>query len=208
MSNTTLKVVDGVDNGNDDSGKPDPFDLKALREQQSLIPVKRRRLSIPVVRKPNRHRFVRVHPDPEYRIDIPVFRPQRDEEGRGDDEIYFVHPSVLHELEAECRIATIFTAVTLQGNPFLWCVMRPIDDGRDPNSWLVSNREAAEVAMTKWVRVASDMAASAYETHEYEGAPPPPKFPRESFQELLRLGFKHHLIDRADHPVILGLRGL
>jgi hypothetical protein len=208
MSNTTLKVVDGVDNGNDDSGKPDPFDLKALREQQSLIPVKRRRLSIPVVRKPNRHRFVRVHSDPEYRIDIPVFRPHRDGEGGGDDEIYFVHPSVLHELEAECRIATIFTAVTIQGNPFLWCVMRPIDDGRDPNSWLVSNREAAEIAMTKWVRVASDTAAGAYETHDYEGAPPEPKFPPESFQELLRLGFKHHLIDRVDHPVILGLRGL
>jgi hypothetical protein len=192
----------------DEGDKPDPFDLKALREQQSLVPVKRRRLSIPVMRKPNRHRFVRVHPSEDYRIDLPIFRPQKDEEGGGDDELYFVHPSVLHEVASECRNATVFTAVTLQGNPFLWCVMRPMDDGREPNMWLASNREAAEIAMQKWVRVASDMAAGCYETYEYEGTPPPPKWPPESFQELLRLGFRHRLIDRPDHPIILGLRGL
>jgi hypothetical protein len=51
------------------------------------------------------------------------------------------------------------------------------------------------------------MSARAYETYEYEGTPPEPKFPQEPFQELIRLGFKHRLIDRPDHPIILGLRG-
>jgi hypothetical protein len=205
MNTSNFKVVN--DTVNNDDAAPDPFDLKALRERQDLIPVKRRRLSIPVLRKPNRHRFVRVHPDAEYRIDLPVFRPQKDEEGGGDDVIYYVTPRVLHEIEAECRTATVFTAVTLQGNPFLWCVMLPTGNG-EPNSWLVSNREAAEIAMEKWVRVASDMAAGAYETHDYEGVPPEPKFPKETFKELLQIGFKHRLIDSIDHPVIAGLRGV
>ncbi len=206
MNTPILGVVDNTSNSAPDTA-PDPFDLKALREQQNLIPVARRRLGIPVVRKPNRHRFVRVHPSPDYRIDIPIFRPQKDEEGGGDEELYYVHLPMLHELAGECRWATVFTAVTIQNNPFLWCVMKPMDTGREPNTWLVSNREAAEIAMRKWVRVASDMAAHAYETHEYEGNPPEPQFPKETFQELLRLGFKHRLIDRPDHPIILGLRG-
>jgi hypothetical protein len=195
-------VNDGAGSGN---SAADPFDLKALREPQSLVQVRRRRLSVPVRRKPNRLDFVRTHPSPEYRVDMPLFRCQSD--SGGDEECYFVHPRVMAEMQNECRMHTIFTAVNLSGGVFLWCVPIPQDD-REPNAWLVSNREAAELAIHKWVRVASDRGAGAYCVHEYEGAPHEPVWPEESFLDLLKLGFKNRMIEHPDHPMILKLRGL
>jgi hypothetical protein len=196
-----------VGNGKINAGD-DPFNLKALREPQQLVQVRQRRLVVPVRRKPNRLAFVRVHPDPEYRLTaMPIFREGKSDSG-GDEEMYFVHQSVLGEMAGEYRLHSIYTAVDLQGNPFLWVVPLPQDDGREPNNWLVTNREAAELAISRWVRVASDMGAGAYKVIEYEGAPIEPVFPQEPFLELLKLGFKHRMIDRPDHPKILRLRGL
>jgi hypothetical protein len=200
-------MTDVAAKGNGSANTFDPFDLGALRESQSLVQVRQRRLSVPVRRKPNRLDFVRVHPDPEYRVNMPLFRQGR-ADGGGDEEVYFIHPTVVSEMAAEVRWHTIFTAVNLQGSPFLWCVPVPLDDGREPNTWLVTNREAAELAIKKWIRVASDMSAGAYCVHEYEGPPVEPVFPSESFRNLLELAFKHRLVDRPDHPVILRLRGL
>jgi hypothetical protein len=193
-------------NGSINAGD-DPFNLKALREPQQLVQVRHRRLAVPVRRKPNRLAFVRTHPDPEYRITMPIFRAGKSD-GGGDEEMYFVHQSVLAEMDGEYRLHSIYTAVDLQGNPFLWTVPLPVDDGREPNNWLVTNREAAELAIGRWVRVASDTGAGAYKIIEYEGPPIEPVFPQEPFLELLKLAFKNRMIDRSDHPMILRLRGL
>jgi hypothetical protein len=201
-------MVDTIDDGSG-AGKPDdPFDLAALRQPQNVAQVRHRRLSVPVRRKPNRLDFVRTHPDPAYRVPMWLFRPGRGDDNSSGEEIYFVHNKVVQELESECRLHTIFTGVNLQGSPFLWCVPEPLDDGREPNTWLVTNREAAELAMQRWVRVASDMGAGAYCVHEYEGPPIEPKWPEESFLDLLKLGFKHRMIDHPEHPMIMRLRGL
>ena len=200
-------MADNIDDIGGAAKEADPFDLKALREPQSLVQVRKRRLSVPVRRKPNRLDFVRTHPDPEYRVTLPIFRPGKSDSG-GDEEMYFVHATVLDEMRNECRLHTIFTAVNLQGNVFLWCVPLPLDDGKEPNTWLVTNREAAELAMDRWVRVASDMGAGAYSVIEYEGPPIEPVWPQEPFLDLLKLAFKNRMIDHPDHPMILRLRGL
>jgi len=159
-----------------------------------------------VRKKPNRLDFVRVHPDPSYRVPAPLFK-LRSESG-GDEEMYFVHASQLAALRDEFRVHEMFTAVNLKGSAFLWCVPLPMEDGREPNNWLVTNREAAELAISRWIRVASDMGAGAYKVVEYEGPPIEPAWPQESFLELLKLAFKNRIIDRDDHPIILKLRGL
>jgi hypothetical protein len=197
-------MADNVDSG-DGAVNKDPFGFGELREAQTLLQVRRRRLHVPVRRKPNRLDFVRVHPSPEYRLDVPLFRLQAD---GGDEEMYYVHPSMIDEIRSECRWYKLFTAVNLNGSVFLWCVPMPLDDGREPNTWLVSNQEAACLAMEKWIRVASDRETGAYVVFEYEGAPKDPVWPPESLHELIKLAFKNRLIDRRDHPMILKLRGL
>ena len=170
----------------------DPFNLQGLREMQTLVQVKRRRLSVPVRRRPNRLDFVRVHPDPGYRINMPMFKLGK-ADGAGDEEMYFVRPEMLGEMANEVRMYTVFTVVNLQGNVFMWCVRVPDDDGREPNAWLVANREAAEAAMNKWLRVASDVGAGAYSVFEYEGPLVEPVWPEEPFLELLKLAFKNRM---------------
>src|SRR5262245_52398184 len=146
MTEPTLKAPGAESNTVDD-----PFNLKALREPQTLVQVRHRRLTVPVRRKPNRLDFVRVHPSPEYRINMPLFKLKSD---NGDEEIYFVHASQLGEMQGECRLHTIYMAVNLKGGVFLWCVPLPLED-REPNNWLVTNHEAAELATQRWIRVAS-----------------------------------------------------
>jgi hypothetical protein len=187
-------------------GNDDPFNLNALRQPQVLVQVRDRHLAVPVRRKPNRLDFVRVHPHEDYRVAMPLFK-LRSEAG-GEEEMYFVHPSQQAAMRDEFRLHMIYTAVTLRGTVFLWCVALPIEDGREPNNWLVTNREAAELAISRWVRVASDQHAGAYRVIEYEGAPVEPQWPKETFLELCKTAFKNRMIDRDDHPLILRLRGL
>ena len=67
--------------------------------------------------------------------------------------------------------------------------------------------EAARLAETKWVRVASNMAAGMYDTFEATGELPDPEWPELSFGEILRLAYRDRFINSADHPVLQALRG-
>ena len=51
--------------------------------------------------------------------------------------------------------ATLYTAINRQGVVFLWPVRLPGPDGK-VNEWWRSAGEAAELAMTKWVRVKAE----------------------------------------------------
>ena len=68
---------------------PNPFDPAALRLDQSYadtVGVKKLLTTVPV-RKPNRQDFVRVHPDPAYRL-----TPAAIIEVKEDREVYLVTP--------------------------------------------------------------------------------------------------------------------
>ena len=69
----------------------DPFDPAALRLDQSYadtVGVKKLLTTVPV-RKPNRQDFVRVRPEPEYRL-----TPAATIEVKDDGEVYLVTPSI------------------------------------------------------------------------------------------------------------------
>jgi hypothetical protein len=181
----------------------DPFDLMNLRLTQDFVEtagVKRLLTTVPV-RKPNPQDFVRTHPDPDYRAALAVI------ELREDREVYLVPPPIARELPGEFRMAMMFTTINRQGVVHLWPVYLPAPDGRIIE-WHRSAMEAAQLAMTRWVRVKANMALGAYELWEAAASIPDPTWPELSFQELLRIGFKDRLIADFDHPVIKRLRGL
>ncbi len=102
---------------------------------------------------------------------------------------------------------TLFTAITRQGVAFLWPVRIPPPDSKQ-SEWWRSQREAAELAMTRWLRVKANMSLGAYEIVEALSLISEPAWPEASFQELLRTAFRDRMIDRVDHPVIHRLRGM
>jgi hypothetical protein len=67
--------------------------------------------------------------------------------------------------------------------------------------------EAVELAQKSWVRVSANMDVGGYDVLTATGTIPEPEWPGLSFAEILRIAFRHKLIDSLDHPVLKKLRG-
>jgi hypothetical protein len=124
-----------------------------------------------------------------------------------DREEFLVTAAVVPELVGEFVSVTLFTAINRQGVVFLWPVRLPDPQGRQMEWWR-SMREAAELAMTSWVRVKPSMSLGAYEMFVAESTMSEPEWPDVSYQDLVKLCFRDRLIDSLSHPVIKRLRGM
>jgi hypothetical protein len=181
-----------------------PLDnLSTLRLDQSFadkVGVKKLLTTVPV-RKPNRRDYVRVHPNPAFRLS-PAAIIELKEEG----EVYLVLPSIAQQLPGEFSVVTLNTAINRQGVVHLWPVKLPSPDGKLMD-WHRSAAEAAERAVERWIRVASNMALGAYEIFEANGDLPDPDWPDISFEEILKIAFRGRVVDRPDHPLVRRLQG-
>jgi hypothetical protein len=181
-----------------------PFDPAALRLDQSYadtVGVKKLLTTVPV-RKPNRQDFVRVHPDPVFRL-----TPAAIIEVKEDREVYLVTPSMAQALPGEFSMVTLVTAINRQGTLHIWPIKLPSPEGR-LNEWHRSAAEAAERAMKKWVRVTASMSLGAYEIFEASGDLPEPVWPDYSLGEILKIAFRDRIVDRVDHPLVQRLQGV
>ena len=173
--------------------------LRLPQDYAASLGVKKALLTVPV-NKPQRQSFVRVHPDPEYRCDTMLL------EAKEDRESYLVAPELWAELPGELAPKTLFTAITRQGVVLLWPIRLPGEDGR-LDEWSRSAREAAELAMAQWVRVAGNQSLGAYEVFAAQGELADPTWPEHSFHELLKIAFKDRQIEDLEHPLVHQLLG-
>ena len=192
-------------NGEGPSGdRPfDPFDPEALRVSGIAdVDIEQVLTTVPV-RNPKRREFFRVNPDPNYTLD--TYLLERD--AAMDKERYLVVGGLRQTLMQELRQVRLFTAINKSGTVFLW----PAKLAGDGNAHLrrISDSAllAAEEAKTQWVRVWWNRDLGAYEMARAKGDLGSPQWPDKSFRDLLEIGFRHNLIDRADHPVIRQLSG-
>ena len=183
---------------------PNPFDPAALRLDQSFadtVGVKKLLTTVPV-RKPNRQDFVRVHPDPKYRL-----TPAAIIEVKEDREVYLVLPGIAQQLPpGEFSVVTLYLTINRQGVLHLWPVKLPNPEGKHLE-WHRSAAEAAERATEKWVRVTSNMALGAYEISEAIKDFPDPVWPDISLQEILKIAFRDRIVADAGHTLLQRLRG-
>jgi hypothetical protein len=152
------------------------------------------------VRKPNRHEFFRVHPDPEMSLVTTVFLDKE------ENETFFVAPEMRQVLVGETKPVLLITAITTQNVVMIIPVSLPVDGRTNP--WQETAREAAERAKTDWVRMASDKQLGAYRIYKAEGELSEPVWPAQSFNELLDIAFRDRIIKQTDHPVVRRLRGM
>jgi len=201
-----------IHDGTDQPGtpvQPDPFsnleELRVSQDHLGAVGLKKQLITVPV-RKPSREWFVRVHPDPDYRLETAVVELK--EEG----EIYLVDKSLWPELvcESTFHYKAFFSAISRPGNvPFLWPIRMPGEDGK-LDSWNESATEiATSIATKEWTRCVSNRYLGAYEPQIASASDSwgEPQWPDMPFNELLRLAFKNALIDTVDHPVLRRLRG-
>jgi hypothetical protein len=177
----------------------DPFDPAALRLPQNFAPSAKKLLTTIPVRKPGKQDFIRVCPNPDYRLS-PAGIIELKEEG----ETYLVMPQMVEALVNEFAYADIFLTINRQGVLALWPVKLP---GERANEWHRSAAEAAERAMREWIRISANMSLGAYEMVAATVAVPEPEWPEISFTEILRIAFRDRAISSPDHPVVRRLRG-
>ncbi len=182
---------------------PDPFDLKSLELSQDFIETAgaRKLLTTVPVKKPSPQDFVRVHPSPDYRRNLLMLNL------KDDNEFYVVRPELADALNGETVRKAVYTTVNRQGVVSLWPITLPMPDGKDL-AWWRSEREAAELAVSRWIRIKANRSLGANEIVEAPGVTVEPQWPELGFQELVRVAFRDLIIDKLDHPVIKRLRGL
>jgi hypothetical protein len=153
------------------------------------------------VRKPSRHEFFRTRPDAESWFDTGVF------EDKEEHETFFVTPRMREALVGEIKPVLLVPTITRQGVLLLWPLKLPVE-GQRHNAWTETAREAAELAKTRWVRLASDMLLRGNRIYQAEGELSDPIWPDKPLPELMRIAFKDRIVDTENHPVVRRLRGL
>jgi hypothetical protein len=178
------------------------FDLAGLRLSQNFhetLGVKKAVVTVPV-RKPGRQDFIRVHPDPAFRLETAILNLKEEREA------YLVSRELWPALANEITPMVLVTVVNRQKVVSLWPIRLPGADGR-LDDWNTSALDAAQMAQSRWVRVMANMSLGAYDVFEATGDIPEPEWLELSFEELLRIAFKGRFIDSLDHPVVQRLGG-
>jgi hypothetical protein len=183
----------------------DPFNLESLRLSQdfaSAVGVEPSLKTVPV-KKPSKEWWVRTHPDPAYQLQTAVL------ELKEDRETYLVAPCLWPGLASEPTFSPrlLILSVTRHGSvPFIWPIKLPGSNSRS-DDWSKSALAAADDAKTQWVRVTADMILGAYRVETTRSKNPEPKWPKNSFQEIIKVAFRDKMIDHWNHPVLRRLRG-
>lgn len=189
---------------NDSYPASDPFDPIALRIDPALGPdlgVAKKLFHVGV-RKPSRQEFFRTRHEPEFRMLGAII------ELKDDREVYLVTPDAAAALPGEVRVVEIRVCVTRGGTVFLWPVAQPTADGREI-AWHITARKAAELAESRWTRMAANIGAGCYDVFEAPAGLSEPVWPKAGLSDLLRVAFGNgKLIDSVDHSVLRRLRGL
>ncbi len=181
----------------------DSFNLDNLRLSQNFsesIGVKKALLTVPV-RKPNRQDFIRVRHGDEWCLQTAILELKEERIS------YLVEPNLWAELPSEVVPKIIYTTINRQGVLSLWPVRLPGSDGRQDH-WSRSALDAAEMAKTRWVRMAANMSLGAYEVYSASSEFQDPEWPDVSFKEILQIAFRDQYIKDLNHPVVKRLRGI
>jgi hypothetical protein len=174
-------------------------DLKLSQDFGAEVGVQKLITTIPI-RKPNKHEFVRVHPDPEFQLQTAMI------EVKEDRETYFVDQAIAIQLPDVVVPKLVVVSINRQGVLFLWPIRLPGPDGRHDN-WNSSALEASNISQGKWIKVTSNMSLGAYEVYEAVANLPEPEWPDLSFPQIVEIACKDRFIKSLDHPVIKKIRG-
>jgi len=176
------------------------FDFNALRLSQAYeqtAGVEKLLTTVPV-RKPTKTEFIRVHP--EMHFDTMLLELKEDRES------YLVLPHLLADVSGIAVPVSLRLAVNRAAVLFLWPLRLPGEDGRS-NVWHESAREAADLAVGRWVSIRANMSLGAYDIYQGAETLSEPKWPDKFMDDLLEVAFRGHVISEAEHPVIKRLQG-
>ncbi len=176
------------------------FDFNALRLSQAYTDtagVEKLLIMVPV-RKPAKTEFVRVHPEMHFDTMLVDLKEDR--------ESYLVLPHLLTDVSGIAVPVSLRLAINRATVLFLWPLRLPGEDGHS-NAWHESAREAADLAVGRWVSIRANMSLGAYDIYQGAKTLSDPQWPNKSIEDILNVAFRGHVISDAEHPVIKRLQG-
>lgn len=153
-------------------------------------------------RKPTKHEWFRVNPEPDYNQVLWGFV----HECGGEKVTYLTNPEIAQYLEshgAECRPLHTRICCSKTLVPFLWTIAGPTASmaGRE-TPWLNNQLEAAHRAEKTWVRLQWNAPEMQHDIYENPQIVVEPKFPEKTHQEIITEIFKEKFLASIDHPVV------
>jgi hypothetical protein len=204
MSNTVFTETQSAGDRNSPGSTNNIFaNLDALRlspEAASVVGASEVLSHVPI-RKPNRHEFVRTPLDPAMWFSTGIF------EDKEERETFFVTPAMRGGVGGRDKPVLLVPAMTRQNVMLLWPLKLPTE-GQRHNDWVETARQAAELAKSKWVRLAADMSLGGYRIYVVEGELSEPVWPYKPLNEIMQIAFRDRVVDSVEHPVVRRLRGL
>jgi hypothetical protein len=176
-------------------------DLAALREASKLT-VKRKTVlvNVPVGKPPSNVHF-RTHPT----LKLENATVIKDEDGTRK-KFYFIVPDMRGhpKLAPRLRPVTIMLTCMWPGNGFL---LWPVPEKDDFKAWK-SEKAAAEQAQSFWTNLVWNPEKADFDVETAEKISIEPTWPKDTFEQLLKLGFADVIVDNEDHYYVRRLRGI
>jgi hypothetical protein len=153
--------------------------------------------------KPPDNCYFRASPDPELQLEATLMRH------RQERDLYFyvtpkmrTHPNVKRAM----RVYTLVLVTTWPiGEYYLW----PLPTmGMKPFKTDVSQHRAYDQSLQRWTIMTWDPEKRDFAVESAEKMDQKPIWPKESFNELLKLAFSGRIIDNEDHEYVRQLRGI
>ena len=146
--------------------------------------------------RPDGQTWIRCHPDPDRQRKVYGFRDRTKSR-----KLLVVPKTLLRFLGHQVRLYRVLQGVTPDGESYLWPA--PMAGSLDGD---VSHFNAQQFALRSWVRVEWD--GKGFVVHTPLGDLGEPKWPEQSFEELLEMALRHSVISSETHDVIKRLQGL
>jgi hypothetical protein len=121
--------------------------------------------------------------------------------------LYWVARIMREPLAEELRFFRLFTCWTNRGYLWLFAAKLPKGDSNSGRSWIDSALEGADKARHVWVRMKADSSLGAYRITIARGDLGNPPWPDVSHKEIIKIAFKAHTVNTAEHPIVRDLRG-
>jgi hypothetical protein len=222
-SEPTVKVVHEPSPGGDGDGRqpprdplfdveepegkgPDPYDPESLRIDPISIDGLGDRVLTEgqiAIRKPHKREWFKLHPDPGFRMTVAAIVLKEEM-----NETYLIDPPLVQGLIREVNFYVLSTCINVGGNVFLWPVPAPTNDRRQ-NRWHTTAREAAKLALTKWVRMVADTDSGCYIMYQGADNLADVEYPKgKTLNDFIRLACGGEgIIRERDHPLLKRLSG-
>jgi hypothetical protein len=179
------------------------FDLDQLRVESSITIERHKVLTSCKCGKPPNNCYFRSSSDPALQLEATLIRHKQER-----DLYFFVpphmrtHPNVKRAMRAYTLVLVTTWPI---GEYYLWPVPKL---GMKPIKSDLSQHKVYEQSLERWTIMAWDAEKRDFAVEPAEKMDQKPVWPKESFNELLKLAFAGCIIDSDEHEYVRQLRGI